>query len=528
MKEYLVTASQMKQYDKNTMEVHRMPSLLLMERAALVTVEALQNILGKEQRRVVIVSGGGNNGGDGLAVGRLLLLAGYPVEFVLLKDPADCTEQTRHQLSILKSYGAEIFGRIEEVTYDMDIVIDAVFGVGLSRPLEGRYEKAVSWMNEQDAFVCSIDMPSGVNADTGEIEGCAVQADLTVTYGFYKLGQMLYPGAGYCGRLVCGQMGIDERSFLGNPPDWYTYQGIQKGLLPERAPDGNKATFGKALVIAGSKQICGAAMLAAKSVFRTGAGMVKVVTAIENRNALLQYVPEAMLVTYETDKDARVDGEDCQAEFRALFKEAVSWADAVLIGPGIGQGDMAKYLLAYCLKECNLPLVIDADGLNLLSKDSELQSYMMERKNCDRYIILSPHLGEFGRLYGCETAVCKKHLTEYPHQLAERLGCTVICKDVRTVAAQADSQTCYLNTTGNDGMAVAGSGDVLAGMVTGFITQGMNDWEAAVTGVYLHGLAGDIAAQTLTPESMTAADIITQIPAAIRTCRRENPQVEGY
>lgn len=534
MKEYLVTAAQMKQYDKNTIEMHRIPSLLLMERAALVTVEALRSAIGKEPGRVVVVSGCGNNGGDGLAVGRLLLLAGYSVEFVLLGNPSDCSEETRRQLEILESYGAGVFGRISEVEYDMDIVIDAIFGVGLSRPVTGKYAEAVDWINERDAYVCSIDIPSGIDADTGEVLGCAVQADLTVTYGFYKLGQMLYPGCEYCGSLVCGQMGIDERSCFGKMPGWYTYLGIEKGLLKKRMPDGNKGTFGKALVVAGNKQICGAAMLAAKSTFSTGAGMVKVVTAIENRNAILQYVPEAMLLLYqeddvgvinsgtvtgkavnaETDKEVRE-----QAEFWEAFKKDVSWADCILIGPGIGLGNMGKRLLRYCIEESNLPLVIDADGLNLLAQDQELQTSIAERNRQERDIILTPHLGEFGRLYGCETAECKKHLTTYPRLLAERLHCTVICKDARTVVAQADAKTCYLNTTGNAGMATAGSGDVLAGMVTGFLAQGMDGLEAAESAVYLHGLSGDLAARDLTQEAMTATDMIARIPKAIRACQ---------
>lgn len=521
MKEYLVTASQMKQYDRNTIAFHHMPSLLLMERAALVTVEALQKSLGSEPGRVVVVSGCGNNGGDGLAVGRLLMLAGYSVEFVLLGEAEDCSEETKSQLEILKSYGARIFGRIAEATYDMDIVIDAVFGVGLSRPVAGRYAQAVDWINEQEAFVCSIDIPSGIQADTGEILGCAVQADLTVTYGFYKLGQMLYPGAGYCGHLVRGQIGIDEQSFLGSEPVWYTFQGIQKGLVPERVPDGNKGTFGKALVVAGSRQMGGAAMLAAKSTFSTGAGMVKVVTDKANRDAVLQYVPEAMLLPHDSTVDETEGGQGQRQDFWKAFEEAVSWADCILIGPGIGQDTMAKRLLAFCIEESRLPLVIDADGLNLLAANKALQACLVEQNGHGRDIVLTPHLGEFARLYGCETSQCKTHLTQYPHLLAGRLCCTVVCKDARTVVAQAGSGKCYLNTTGNAGMAAAGSGDVLAGMVTGLVAQGMNGYQAAITGVYLHGLAGDYAAKDGTQEAMTATDIIAHVKTAIGACRSE-------
>lgn len=513
MREYLVTASEMKQYDKNTIEFHRMPSLLLMERAALVTVEAMQHVLEKGPKRILVVAGCGNNGGDGLAVGRLLLLAGHEVRFILLGEKEKCSQETKCQVEILESYGARSFGRMTEIEYDMDIVIDAVFGVGLSRPVEGDHAKAVAWINERNAYVCSIDIPSGIQADTGAVSGCAVRADLTVTYGFYKLGQMLYPGAGYCGSLVCGQMGIDEKSFLNKEPVWYTYRGIQDGLLPQRTPDGNKGTFGKVLVIAGSKQSCGAAMLSAKSAFSAGAGMVKVVTIKDNKDALLQYVPEAMLLLYETEN---TDSE--QPAFWASLREAVIWADCILIGPGIGQESMAKRLLRYCIEECGLPMVIDADGLNLLAGNKKLQTLIAERNSPERVIILTPHLGEFGRLYGCDTSGCREHITEYPRLLADRLHCILVCKDARTVVAEADSGTCYLNTTGNAGMATAGSGDVLAGMVAGLLARGMNGRKAAETGVYLHGLAGDLAAEAKTQEAMTATDIIGQLPAAVRAC----------
>lgn len=516
MKQYLVTASEMKQYDTNTIEKFRMPSLILMERAALVTVEEIQKAWGNRPCRVLAAAGCGNNGGDGLAIGRLLMLEGYDVTFVLIGAQDKCSEETKRQVQIVQEYSAQIFSTIQNGEYD--IVIDAVFGVGLSRPVEGICRDAIRWINHSGARVCSVDIPSGIRADTGEVMGDAVHADLTVTYGFRKLGHMLYPGTIYTGELICRQMGINERSFLGDTPYWYTHIGHESRLLPPRRPDGNKGTFGKTLLITGNDQIAGAAMMAAKSAFRIGVGMVKVVTAVENRESLLQFVPEAMLLTYtksiscgkDTDSTGQRECADKQA-FICELKDALQWADSILIGPGIGTGMWAHELLKVCIEENSLPMVIDADGLNLLAQDKELQKSMADRKDQGRIIILTPHLGEFARLYGCSVEQVKSGLTDYPRQLSNRLHCIVVCKDARSVVVWHGGRHGYLNTTGNAGMATAGSGDVLAGIVAGLLAQNMPGADAAVAGVYLHGVAGDLAAWKESESSMTATDIIDHI-----------------
>lgn len=510
MKEYLVTAEEMKRYDANTMREFHMPGLVLMERAALCTVEELQRVCGKKPCRVLVAAGSGNNGGDGLAVGRLLMLKGYEVTFVMPGEGGyeRCTEETRRQIDILRGYGARIFSRMGEGEYD--IVVDALFGVGLSRDVEGIWREAVEWIDRSGAFVCSVDIPSGLDADTGRILGCAVKASLTVTYGFRKVGQILYPGAVYCGQLVCRQMGIEERSFLQEAPAWYTYGREAGGLLPLRPADGNKGTFGKVLVIAGCAQIGGAVMMAAGSVFRAGAGMVKVVTAAQNRTPLLQFVPEAMLLTYTGEESARE-----RAGFDAALAEAGKWADCILIGPGIGTDDMAYRLLRSVVLHSDLPLVIDADGINLLAGDDGLQKALAAQGRQGRTVIITPHPGEFARLYGCSVGDVRAHLLQYPGRLADRLSCVVVCKDARCVVVRPGGGQGYLNTTGNCGMAVAGSGDVLAGIIAGLLAQGMDGMAAAVAGVYLHGYAGDLAAKRCTQMSMTATDLMDCIPVAV-------------
>ncbi len=523
--EYLVTQEEMKQFDRNTIEVLKMPSIVLMERAALITVRQIEEVMGDVPYRVLVVAGNGNNGGDGLAVGRLLMLQGCQVDFVLTGDAAKCSRETALQLEILEGYGHRPFDRIPEGEYD--IVIDALFGIGLSRRIEGICRDAVNEINQKNAFVCSIDIPSGVHADSGRILGCAVKADLTVTYGFYKLGQFLYPGAECCGKIICGQMGIDEHSFLGKRPRFYTFTSPEDIRLPSRRPDGNKGTFGKVLVIAGSREICGAAMMAAESVFRTGAGMVRIVTAAQNKEVLFQALPEAMLTVYDGDI---WQGEEPDASFLSAFQKAHDWADCILIGPGIGTGREAVWLLNQCLWESGLPLVIDADGLNLLAEEMRapdgahrFRERLFGEKDTGsfRKVIVTPHLSEFARLYGCSVQEAAGNLTVYPKELAERLGCVVICKDARTVVAGPENERIYLNSSGNAGMATAGSGDVLAGMVTGLLAQGANAENAAVMSVYLHGLAGDLAAEECGEYGMTATDMIRRLPGVLSRVAKE-------
>ena len=223
-----------------------------------------------------------------------------------------------------------------------------------------------------------------------------------------------------------------------------------------------------------------------------------------------QYIPEAMILTYTETDEPRED-----TAFLEALKDAEAWADSILIGPGIGMGKTAGRLVRFAVLESNLPLVMDADALNLLARDRKLQKTLAGQGAQGRTIILTPHLGEFARLYDCSVAQAKEHLTDYPRRLSDRLCSVVVCKDARTIVVQCKGETGYINTTGNSGMATAGSGDVLAGMITGLLAQGMPGMDAAVTGVYLHGFAGDLAAEQGTETSMSATDILDCMKEAV-------------
>ncbi len=495
---YLVTADEMRRYDGNTIENTGIPACVLMERAALGALEAIEKHFkesmgepegaGRAKKSVLIMAGTGNNGGDGLALARLLAERRYDVEVWCVGKREKASAQWRQQEGILRHYPVRMSG--EPLRGSYDALADALFGVGLSREITGEFARAIEQYNDMEGFKLALDLPSGIDSDTGEVLGVAARADATVTFGFCKRGLALYPGCGYAGAVTVADIGISEISFRGVKPGMYAYDERAGELLPKRRSDGNKGTFGKVLLVAGSVNMAGAAVLAARAAYRTGAGMVKVVTPEENRTILQAAVPEALLET----------GEE-------LAESLNGWADVVAAGPGLGRDERALRLLRQAVEGCELPLVADADGLNLLAENPGLWEVLARQGKEGRKIILTPHVGELSRLTGMPVDVLKRNLPKYGQELAGRIHGVVAAKDARTFTCGENTPVC-INLTGNNGMATAGSGDVLAGMIAGLLGQGMNAFEAASVGVYLHGLAGDAVSRELGEHACTAGDIV--------------------
>lgn len=491
---YLVTADEMKQYDANTIDTIGIPGMVLMERAALGAFSLIEEKFGSGDRsdvHVLIMAGIGNNGGDGLALARLLTEAGFAVTIYYVGNEQRASEQWKLQKKILESFSVGTCDKIEGTEYT--VMVDALFGVGLSRDIEGDYAQAVEWFNQTKAFKLALDVPSGIHSDTGAVLGCAVRADVTLTFGFCKRGLMFSPGNSYAGEVITVPIGITERSFLGRRPEMFFYNETMEELLPKRNKDGNKGTFGKALLIAGSPKMAGAAVLAAKATYRSGAGMVKVITHAENRLLMQSTVPEALFGTAED------------------LAESMNWADVIAIGPGLGQSKEALQLLEQVIKDSRLPLLIDADGLNLLSENREtLLAELAEQGRGGRQIILTPHVGELSRLMNKPIAELKKDLPSYGKAFAQELHGIVVAKDARTFTCREDGPTC-VNIHGNSGMATAGSGDVLTGIIAGLLAQGMDSFKAASIGVYLHAKSGDKVAEEIGEHACMAGDIVNQL-----------------
>lgn len=537
---YLVTASEMKRYDANTIEKTGIPGMVLMERAALFALCVIKQHFKINEKTiqnpstVLIVAGMGNNGGDGLALARLLCEEGFLVEVWNIGNPHKASGQCRLQREILKHYPVTYkdtaqkpadFGSGSKYP-EYDMIIDALFGVGLSRELAGEYAEAVHYCNERQAFKLSLDVPSGICSDTGKVLGAwAFRADATVTFGFAKRGLFQYPGCLYAGKVLTGPIGITENSFYGKEPEMFYYDEPLAELLPPRSHEGNKGTFGKALLIAGSLNMAGAAVLSAKAAYRMGAGMVKVLTIPENRVILQDRVPEALVGVYDD------------------LEEGLRWADVVGIGPGLGQGSEAHEALKKVIFGSRLPLLLDGDALNLLAKDGSLRwelaaqgqqpcrkQQAMEKPmpagkrlplkgqaensgEMGREIVLTPHVGELSRLTGKSITELKEDLAAHTNLLASELHAVVAAKDARTYICREGKPVC-LNIRGNSGMATAGSGDVLAGCILGLMAQGEDAFRAASIGVYAHAMAGDAAAQVHGEHGCMAGDIAEMLGKA--------------
>lgn len=490
--QYLVSGKEMKLLDQNTSTHFHVPELVLMEQAAMAFVRELFLIQKESDRtwkQAGIVCGSGNNGADGLAIARLLTQQKKKVTIFTVGEAAGhkTTASYEQQRKICSAYEIPIRDTLDTLE-ECDLIVDAVFGTGLSRKVEGALAETILQMNQAAGWKVSVDISSGLSADNGEVLGCGFRADDTITFSFGKIGQFLWPGNEYSGTVHITPIGITEESFLEHKPRTAVLKKQDLVRLPARMAHSNKGTYGKLLVIAGSVNMAGAACLCAQAAYRMGSGLVRVVTAEENRQIVQSAVPEAILTTYSKKIDT------------AEIIDAVKWADAVVIGPGIGTDRTARELLS-CVMGCvNVPMVLDADALNILAEDVG----RLLRPHMD--LILTPHLGEMSRLTGASVSYLQTDLCGAAEQFAQTYDVICVLKDFHTITAVPYGMT-YLNLSGNPGMATAGSGDVLSGVIGSLLAQGMQASLAAPYGVYTHGLAGDEAQASVGMRSMMAGDI---------------------
>lgn len=491
---FLMDGGQMKEVDRYSIEEAGIPSIVLMERAALAVCKVVKEQFDRK-KKILCVCGTGNNGADAAACARILLGEGYEVAVACVGERKKATQELSLQLQINQNLG------IPNVTLDSlcayDVIIDGLFGIGLTRELSGIFEEAVRQINESKAAVVSVDIPSGVHADNGKILNAAVHADHTVTFGYMKTGLVLYPGAEMAGQLTVADCGFAPKAIenVGRKKFYYEHCDIKK--LPRRKQDSNKGTYGKILVIAGSENMCGAAYFSAKAAYRSGAGLVRVLTAESNREAMQKLLPEAVLSFYEEMS-------------REELKQQLQWAEILIMGPGLSTREQASVLLYRVLEEVNKKekppkILLDADALNILAGDNR-QDLL---KNC----VITPHPGEMSRLTGKSVKDIRENIIETAEEFARKYQCICVLKDARSVVS--DGENTYVNVSGNSGMATAGSGDVLTGIIGGMFANGMDLFEGAVLGTYLHGCAGDEARKQLGEYSMKADDIADSIKNVI-------------
>ncbi|MBQ9062677.1 MAG: NAD(P)H-hydrate dehydratase [Eubacterium sp.] len=497
----LLTARESKEADRLTIS-RGMPSPVLMERAALSVLHTMQH-RGMPLDRVLVIAGSGNNGGDGIAVARMLCEKGFTPSVLLTGNPDKYSDGMRHQMELLSWYHPVFVNSYEAGRYT--VVVDAIFGVGLSREITGPVRDVIDAVNADPSVrVIAVDIPSGIHADNGSVCGTAIRAERTVTFAYGKPGLYLAPGTEYAGEVRTAAIGIPEPEAGGTSgfSGRYLLESSDLQRLPARDPYGNKGTYGKLLVIAGSREICGAAYLAGRAALVSGAGMVRILTEQATRIPLAASFPEALISTYAA--------EECDP---AAYQSLLNWADGVLVGPGIGTGKDAKSLLAWVLCTFDGPLVLDADALNLIAADSALKDLLIRAAgSTPGRMILTPHLVEMSRLTGLSVSEIRADLFETAEQYARTTGAVCVLKDAKTVIAHPAGVS-YLMASGTSALATAGSGDVLAGIITALHTAASGGGEicAAALGDLVHGLAGRRAEETYSARAVTAADVIGQL-----------------
>ncbi|MCR5775058.1 MAG: NAD(P)H-hydrate dehydratase [Lachnospiraceae bacterium] len=490
----VLTADKMQEADRYTQEELGLPQSVLMERAALSAYNVLTELSDLEDAGILIICGPGNNGGDGVALARILSERDIYPDVVILGDRAKRSEGLKTQTGLLEKIYPQVSVSDQIPDSYYDVIVDAIFGISLNRKIEGSFAEAVAFINksrDQGSYVLSLDIASGIDSSSGRIQpDLTVRADRTVAFGTFKAGHLLFPGAMYSGEVTLKDIGIPA-SAMESGADIHIFHDSEISLPPRQAYT-NKGSYGRILIVAGSKGMAGAAILCAEAAMRSGSGMVRVYTDESNRQIVQTALPEALVTTY----DERMDEKG--------LADAIEWCDAIAVGPGLSRSDQAAEILRYILGHANVPLVLDADALNILSADVD----MLARTGAD--MIITPHLGEMARLTGIEAGEISKHLIQTARDFAESYGVVTVLKDARTIIASPDGKV-IINTNGNNGMATAGSGDVLTGMIVSVRGRTDDSFMSAALGCALHGRAGDEACAMLGADHMLAGDIIKHI-----------------
>jgi NAD(P)H-hydrate epimerase len=516
----VLNAAQMREADRRTIEEIGIPSLVLMENAGRQVVAAMEAVHGDlQEHSVAVLCGRGNNGGDGFVVARTLLQRGVDVSVFVIGSVADVRGDARTNLEILGRVGltaVEVadsqawelhFSEVSECT----LIVDAMFGTGLNAPLTGLLETVVADVNQSGIPVVAIDLPSGLSADSHEPIGDSIVAGTTITLAAPKLSLVLPPAETRAGDIVIADIGIPMEVIesVDGPRVELLTRGSMRGLVPPREADTHKGDYGRVTIVAGSLGKTGAAHLAATGALRSGAGLLTVATPSRCLPIVAAMAPEYMTLPLDDNPDGLdPDGVD----------ELLSAAqDVVAIGPGLGQGSGTRAFVHAVVDRATVPLVVDADGLNAFTGQPDLLAGRNERD-----VIITPHPGEMARLVGMTTEEVQANRLEVARTFATTHRVYVVLKGHRTLIATPDGSV-FINPTGNPGMATGGTGDVLCGMIAGWLAQLLDAEAACKVAVYLHGMAGDLAQADEGEVSMTASDLAAHIGDAILelTARRK-------
>jgi hydroxyethylthiazole kinase-like uncharacterized protein yjeF len=509
----ILNADQMREADRRTIQDIGLASLVLMENAGRQVVAAIESLypdLG--ERRVAIVCGKGNNGGDGFVVARTLQQRGVDVSVFVIGRVTEIKGDARVNLEILGRIGQTVVEVADETAWELhgteitghDLIIDAIFGTGLSAPLTGFYETVVADLNEGGVPIVSIDLPSGMSADTSDLIGAAIDAAVTVALGAPKLPLVLPPAESKSGEVVVADIGIPADVFdqLAGPRIELLTREQMRPLVAPRAVDAHKGDFGRVVVVAGSVGKTGAAVLCAQGALRSGAGLVTVASPRSCQPTIAAHGIEYMTEALDETPAGTV-------HFSAASAVLGIEADVIVAGPGLGRGEGVTTFVRELLDKYDGPLVLDADALNAFADEPSL---LVGREGRD--LIITPHPGEMARLVGCSVEDLQADRIGIATDFAKRHKLYVVLKGYRTLVVTPDEKV-FVNPTGCAGMATGGTGDVLAGMLAGWLGQLLDAEAACCLAVYLHGSAGELADADNGEVSMTAGDLVEHIGDAV-------------
>ena len=494
---YIMSKKNCSNIDKQTIDEYNMPGIILMENAAEQIFRNIRTL----GNRYIIFCGNGNNGADGLAIGRKLIFDNKDVLFILLKPRKNPTEEFQVNFNILKSLKVNMMiiddiDKLDEIQHlieDFPIVIDSIFGIGLDRKLNDFYFKIIDIINNSNKKIIAVDVPSGLDADSGRPLGSAVKAHITYTVEVIKKGFIEYSALEYLGDLKVIQIGIPENVKQANNENIYALsRESYRNKLIKRKIYGHKGNYGRAVLVAGSIGCLGAARLATESCIRSGAGLTTLITSSEGRKLLSGSLVEGMLATFEDNEKV---------------KYLLSKADAVAFGPGINEDEESIKLLEEIIIDSPSSIIIDAGGINLLSKNKKCLCSVKDK------VILTPHPGEMARLIGKDISYVEKNRIECSRAFAKQYKCIVLLKGYNTVVT--DGKNVFINKTGNSKMASGGMGDTLTGIITALVAQGYSNMDATLLGAYIHGLAAEYSARDR--YSIIARDLIESIPFVMGT-----------
>ena len=516
----VVTVEEMRAMDREAIEGRGIPGYDLMQRAgrgvAEVTLEDFNDL---EDARVVVLAGRGNNGGDGFVAARVFQEHDLrPVVILVGSEPGDLKGNAAQAYRDWEKAGGETRSVLDEAAWedaskeleDADLVVDALLGTGFRGEPRGLVGLAVEALETVDAPVVAVDVPTGVNADTGEVEGACVRADLTVTMALPKRGHLLYPGRAFTGPLVWVDIGIPDdvleggeglRVYLVEPPDVAEW-------LPERDPEMHKGDRGRLLVVGGSAGLTGAVTLASRAAVRAGAGLVTAGVPLSLNDILEVKLTEVMTLPLP-ELEARALSRDA---FDAIALFQPGRLTALAVGPGMGRHPSTRALVQRILREIDLPTVLDADGILAFAGEADL----LRMSAAGSQVVLTPHPGEFAALTGETPEDILAHRFELASRWARRLGVVIVLKGAPTVIADPERDVVYVNPTGSEALATGGTGDVLTGLIAGFLAQGAEPVEAAAAGVFLHGWTADFIVESWGSQyGLQAGDLVEAFPEAL-------------